>query len=87
MKTKYVDQLGGAIYEGDIILYATTSMTSGRISCFKVLGETKEKLKVTRGASPYDGKPRISYLNHPEDCVIISDQRDAQCVFEKMNKQ
>lgn len=84
MKTKYVDQLGGAIYEGDIILYATTGC---RISCFKVLGETKEKLKVTRGISPYNGKPMISHLNHPEDCVIISNQRDAQDVFKKMNKQ
>lgn len=87
MKTRYKDRLGFPIYEGDILLYSTSSMTSGRISCFKVLGETKEKLKVTRGTNSYSGKPMVSYINHPEDCVVLNNMQDPQDVFDIMNKE
>lgn len=87
MKTRYKDRLGNDIYEGDILLYSTSSGTGGRISCYKVIGETEKKLKVTQGHSSWDGRPRISYLNHPESSVRLTHMEDPVTVFNKINKQ
>lgn len=87
MKTHYKDRLGKDIYEGDILLYATTSGTGGRIECFRVIGQTAQKLKVTSGFSKWGGRKRISYINHPETGVVLTAMGDPVAIFNQMNEQ
>lgn len=84
MKTRYKDKLGQDIYEGDIILYSTKSGTGGVISCFKVVGQTAERLKVKRTCS-YTGKTKVTYLTMPSEAIVITNQLDPEAVFNKMN--
>lgn len=72
MKTRYKDRLGSDIYEGDVLLYSTASGTGGRIECYKVIGQTEHKLKVTSGKRPYSSKPQVHYINHPEAGIVIT---------------
>lgn len=85
MKTQFKDTMGVDIYVGDIVLYSS-KYSGGSIHCYKVVGETPQRLKVSAGIDQWTGRVIISHLMYPALSLVLNNT-DPQVIFDKMNKQ